>query len=248
MASQVLTNVKTYLGEYDITGFSNMVNLDYAAAALKDTRMGHTTERNKGGVKSVAFRIGGFADPATAGMEAIANGKIGTANLPLTTSAPGGAVGDVAHFFMALKNQMSTFGQHGALMPFAGTAVGGGESIDKLVRGKVFVASSTAKTSTSTSGIIQLGAVSATQRVYAALHVIDTVAGTLPTLDVTVKSAALVGFGSPTTRLTFTQATGKTSQMLSAAGAITDAFWRVDFTIGGSGGPSFPFIVVVGIV
>jgi hypothetical protein len=95
---------------------------------------------------------------------------------------------------------------------------------------------------------VELGAVAAGQRVYAALHVIDPVSGTSPTLDVTLKSAALVGFGSPTTRLTFTQATEPTSELLSAAGAITDEFWRVDFSIGGTDTPTFPFIVVVGIL
>lgn len=249
MSSLVYTNVKTYLGEYDISGFMNRVALDYAAAALKDTRMGNTTEVNKGGVKTVSFSIGGFGDPGASGMEAIAQGKIGTANIPLTCSPDGAAVGGVAYFFNALKASMTPpFGPHGVLAPFAGTAVGGGSSIDKLVRGQVFVSSAVAKTATGTSSIVQLGPVSATQRVYAALHVIDTVSGTNPTLDVTVKSAALVGFGSPTTRLTFTQATAKTSELLSAAGAITDEFWRVDFTIGGTNTPTFPFIVVVGIL
>lgn len=247
MSSLIYTNVKTYVGEYDVTGFLNRVVLDYAAQALKDTRMGHTTEVNKGGLKTVAFSIGGFADPAAAGMEAIAHGKVGIANLPVTVSPKGGAVDDAAYFFHALKVSMNTFGPHGALMPYAGNAAGGGESIDKLVRGQVFVASSAPKTATGSSNIVQLGAVTADQRVYAALHVIDPVSGSLPTLDVTVKSAALAGFGSPTTRLTFTQATAKTSEMRSAAGAITDQFWRVDYTIGGTT-PSFPFIVVVGIV
>jgi len=245
MASLVLTNVKTYLGEYDISGYSNSVMLDYAAAALKDTRMGHETEINKGGAKSVNFQIGGFADPATDGMEAIAFNKIGTANIPLTCSPHGAPVGDVAYFFKALKASMKTFGGWGQLMPFSGNAVGGEQAA--LVRGKVFVAASTPKTATSTSGVIQLGAVTAAQRVYAALHVLDPVSGTTPTLDVTVKSDDASGFASPTTRLTFDQATGKTSQLLSAAGAITDTHWRVDYTIGGTG-PSFPFIVVVGIV
>lgn len=245
--SLVLTDVKTYLGEYDISGFTNNVNLDYSAEALKDTRMGNTTEVNKGGVKAASFAIGGFADPATAGMDAIAFGKIGTSDIPLTCSPDGGDAGEVAYFFKALQANMKTFGQHGQIMPFGGTARSGG-STNALVRGKVFVAASPAKTATSTSSIIQLGAVSSTKRVYAALHVIDTVSGTNPTLNVTVKSAALVGFGSPTTRLTFTQATAKTSEMISAAGAITDQFWRVDFTIGGTATPTFPFIVVVGIV
>jgi hypothetical protein len=243
MASLVLTNVKTFLGEYDISGFTNSVTLDYGAAALKDTRMGQTTEVNKGGLKTVSFRIGGFADPASAGMEAIAAGTIGTSELPITNSPAGGVVGDVAYFFRALSAKMTTFGPHGALMPFQGEAVGGGESMDRLVRGQVFVSAADLIIASGTSPIVPLGAVTAAQRVYAALHVIDPVGGGAPTLTVTVKSAATAGFGGATARATFTLATGKTSQMVSAAGPITDQYWRVDYAVFGS----FPFIVVVGI-
>jgi len=245
MASPVLTNVTVYLAQFDISGFLNSVKLDYAAKPLNDTRYGHTTEVNKGGAKGVNFAIGGFGDPATAGMEAIAFNRIGTANLPLTVSPLGAAAGDVAYFFHALKASLKTFGNHGELMPYQGTASASGTP---LVRGKVFVSAATAKTATGSSSILQLGAVAAGKRVYASLHVLAPVAGSLPTLDVIVQSAALVGFGSPATRLTFTQATAPTSQLLSAAGAITDAFWRVTYTIGGTGSPSFPIVVVVGII
>jgi len=248
MASQVLTNVKVFLGEYDISGFMNRVNLDYGALALKDTRMGHDTEVNKGGIKAASCDIGGFGDPASAGMEAISFNKIGTSNIALTCSPDGADVGEVAYFFKALKATMALpFGTHGEIAPFSGKATSGGDT-NALVRGKVFVSAGSAKTSSGTSSVIQLGAVGATQRVYAALHVIDTVSGSLPTLDVTVKSDDGSGFASPTTRITFTQVTAKTYQFLSAAGAITDTHWRVDYTVGGSSTPTFPFIVVVGIV
>jgi hypothetical protein len=51
---------------------------------------------------------------------------------------------------------------------------------------------------------------------------------------------------SATTQITFPQKTFVTSEWLSAAGAITDDYWRVGYTIGGST-PSFNFAVVVGI-
>jgi hypothetical protein len=244
--SEVLTNVKVYLDRYDISGFLNSVKLDYAATALNDTRMGHTTTVNKGGVKTVNLAIAGFGDPASAGMEAIAYDRIGTANLPVTASPLGGAPGDVGYFFQALKVTMSApFANHGELAPYAGTAT---TSEGPLVRGKVFVSDATAKTASGTSGILQLGDVGATERVYAALHVL-AVSGTNPTLDVTVRSDDLVGFATPTTRLTFTQATAPTSQLLtSALGVTTDAFWRVDYTIGGTDTPSFLFVVIVGIL
>ena len=70
--------------------------------------------------------------------------------------------------------------------------------------------------------------------------------GTTPTITVIVQSAALVGFGSPTTRLSFTLANGVTSEMLSVAGPITDAFWRVSYTVTGPT-PLIYFSTVAGI-
>jgi hypothetical protein len=89
--------------------------------------------------------------------------------------------------------------------------------------------------------------VSASQKMYAALHV-RSVSGTNPTLDVVVQSDT-VGFPSATSRITFSQATATTNrhQFSSVAGAITDDYWRVSYTIGGTGTPTFSFAVTVGI-
>ena len=89
---------------------------------------------------------------------------------------------------------------------------------------------------------IQLGAVSATQSVHASLHALTVSGGTL---DVTVESDTASGFPSTTTRITFAQITAVGSEFASAAGAITDEYWRVDFTVGGGG--TFDFVVCVGI-
>ncbi len=70
--------------------------------------------------------------------------------------------------------------------------------------------------------------------------------GGSPTLDVTIESAALVGFGSPTTRMTFSQMTARGAQFASVAGAITDPYWRVKWTLGGST-PGFALVVAIGI-
>ncbi len=82
------------------------------------------------------------------------------------------------------------------------------------------------------------GAVAANQRVYADLMV-RSITGLYPTLDVKVQSDT-VGFGSPTDRITFDQVTDISAettryQSKSAAGAITDTWWRGVFTVGGTG-------------
>jgi hypothetical protein len=108
---------------------------------------------------------------------------------------------------------------------------------------------SASRTASSVGTGRELGAVTATQRAYAALHVLS-VSGTSPTLDVIVQSDDNGSFTTPTSRITFSQAnaTANRQQFSSVAGAITDTHWRVSYTIGGSGTPTFAFAVTVGIV
>lgn len=51
MASVVLTNCKVVVGGTDISAYVLGITINYEAEAVKETRMGNTTEVNKGGVK-----------------------------------------------------------------------------------------------------------------------------------------------------------------------------------------------------
>jgi hypothetical protein len=105
---------------------------------------------------------------------------------------------------------------------------------------------STARTVTGNGTARQLGLVGATQKLYASLHVVD--ASVADTLDVKIQSDDASGMGTPTDRITFTQATAVGAQYATpVSGPIaTDTWWRVSYTIGGTS-PSFKFAVVVGI-
>ena len=81
---------------------------------------------------------------------------------------------------------------------------------------------------------------------YAALHVIS-VSGTSPTLDVIVQSDDNSGFTTPTNRITFSQTGAVGAEWGSVAGAVTDDYWRVSYTIGGSDTPTFAFAVTCGL-
>ena len=125
------------------------------------------------------------------------------------------------------------------MLGFSLSAEGRGE---KSVSGEILVIPATTHTSSSTSPVNNLGAVSATQKIYSALHVISASG----TLAVTVKSASNEAFSADvTTELTHTSVgSSVTAEMLSAAGAITNTYWRVDFTVSGS----YQFIVSLGII
>lgn len=124
--------------------------------------------------------------------------------------------------------------------------VSGATSSGPVVRGKLLHPSSTARTTSSTGTGRQLGAVADGKSLYAALHVIS-VDGTTPTLDVKVQSDDNGSFSSATDRITLSQANAVGAQWGSVAGAITDDYWRISYTIGGTD-PSFAFAVTVGIL
>ena len=119
-------------------------------------------------------------------------------------------------------------------------------STGPLVRGRLLHPSNVARTSSGSGTAVQDAAVGSGQTLYAALHVIAASGGS-PTLDVIVQSDDNSGFTSATNRITFSQATTTGAQWGSAVGPITDTYWRVTYTVGGST-PSFAFAVTCGFI
>ena len=243
MASSALTDCKLYVASFDLSGKMNALALTNSAEMKDGTTFGNTTRINKAGLKSIVAQHEGLWD---------ANGidqpddtffaRIGTANVPVTISPQTGADGEIAYIFRAVHSEYAPGAQVGELFAFSVTMEG--DDGAPLVRATVLKPTgATIVTGTGTGR--ELGAVSATQRLYGSLHVI-AVTGTNPTLDVIVQSDDASNFPSPTTRLTYSQKTTIASDWQSAVGAITDTWYRVSFTIGGTN-PSFSFVVAVGI-
>lgn len=88
---------------------------------------------------------------------------------------------------------------------------------------------------------IQMGAIPTGQRLWAALHVMS---GTFTSLAVTIESDNATGFPSAATALTFSTVSAAGWQFLSAAGPMTDDWFRVKATIGSG---TALYCVVIGI-
>jgi hypothetical protein len=119
-----------------------------------------------------------------------------------------------------------------------------------LVEGFVSDAGTTDRTASYNGVNAQLGAVSATQKVYANIHVLDTTgAGGTPSITPRIESDT-VGFPSPVTIVTgsaLTPAVGTgASSTISVAGPFTDDYFRVAFTISGTT-PHLKIFAVVGV-
>ena len=239
MATQVYKDCKVYLGEKDISADLNNVAISDGAEMQDDTTMGDDTRSNKAGLKTVGVAIEGFVQADTDLVEDTIWDKFAAVDEVLTMCPETGADGEVAFVLKSVIANYNPGGSVGDMYAFTVDANATGD----LYKGTIMATG--VETATGTGVARQLGAVGATEKVYAALHVLEATA--VSTLDVIIQSDDAVGFPAPDDEITFVQATAAGTQLLSADGAITNDYWRVSWTIGGAA-PSFTFVVVIWIV
>lgn len=251
---QTLSNCKILYGQWNVSGEHNEVALDYAVKGEPGPAFGDTTEGQYPGLATVKLGAAGYADYSGIADPLAYFPNVGVAGTPITVApgVPSGAEGEPCYFFKSLVSEFD---------PLAGVSVGGlakfklsASASDvaspiRLVRGTILrnvLAPAAGDGVTGNGTIFQLGPVAAGQRFYYAAHIVG-VAGGSPTLTLDIQSAAAGGFGSPTTRYTSGVFGAAGWDWAVVSGPITDAFWRVQFAIGGSS-PAFQYAVVAGII
>ncbi len=242
MAIGVLTDASIWMNQWDISGQSNVARVTVEREELAAPLFGSTATRVTAGLWMAQLSAQGLTDFAPGAIQNILRGTFGQTVNVITTVSPTGVDGSYAETFLARTFELKQLDDVpvGQLSAFAITAKSRGTV---PVKGTLLFNSTDTANGTGTGR--QLGSVAAGQSVYAGLHVFAA-SGTTPTLDVVIESDDNSGFTSAATRLTHAQKTTAGSDWQSAAGAITDDWWRVSYTITG-GTPSFTFAVVVGI-
>lgn len=239
----VLTSTRIFAGAADLTGNSNKVELS-TEVEEKDV-----TNFASGGWKECRGGLASGAATAAGQWEAGDASKVDDetwadlgAVIPFSVFPVDANEGSLGYFLSSLRSQYTFFDAVGEVAPWSAKVA----STWPVVRGQSLEAPGTARTTTGSGTAVQIGAVPAGKRMYAALHVLSVAGTGSPTLTVRVQSDTS-GFPSATTQLTFTAATAIGGQILrTAPGAITDDWWRADWTISGTN-PSFLFVVVAGI-
>ncbi len=236
----LLNNAGLYVGEYDLSAVLNEIVLEGDADVLDVTTFGAAYRDYAIGMKGVRFSAAGFYDPVRS--DAALNDKWGDADQVVTIVADN-AVGGMAYL---LRGCVPSYRVGGGVGQAGVVNLTGQTTQAPLVQGRALYRS-TAAGATATSTALQLGTVASTKSIYATLHVFSIAGTSTPTLAVKVQSDNASGFSTPIDRLTFTNATAIGSQWVSAGpAAITDDWWRISFTITGTG-PSFGFVVAFGI-
>lgn len=238
MALAIQRDCRAWLDEYDVT--SDTYNLDLKG----ETTVEPTTNFASGGstegllcLKTSDWALktyydAALIDPVVADLDAQA-----TALLSLAQNDEAGSVAYIVYGQILSSTRGLEVGKV-AMLDVSGKAAGA----PGMARGWLLGAKSTVTTTGTTTGQ-QNGALITGRNLYASLHVFAA-SGTLPTLDVKVQSDDNGAFSSATDRITFAQATAVGAQLGSAAGPITDDYWRLSYTVAGTG-PSFTFAVVM---
>lgn len=245
MPSLNLNDAVVYIGEQDMSGISNQLALTADITQNDATVFGNDTVANRPGLTSAALELNGFWDTL---FDKRNFDKIGGTDELISIAAEGASLGDVGYIFLANEASYNPGAPIGELFATTINAV----SSDTLRRGTVMERGAFTVTVEGTNR--ELGNVASGQKLYAALHVI-AVAGTNPTLDINIESDTDGVFATPTTRISMTQVTdatgpegdGPVAELKSVAGAISDTFFRADFTIGGTDNPSFTILLILAI-
>lgn len=251
MGQLVLQNAKIFFAGANLQTDLNQLDVNTSRAMLNATVFGDTFVRNRAGVATVNASISGFWNAGTNPDKPYptlvdnlgSNDKLFSA---FPTNIEEGSATNKGYAFNASQSRFTTGGRHGDLLGFSAAFAGRGHRLLEVTCLKD--ASVNMETASQNWTAFNVGAVSASQYLYAGIHVLEN-QGTSPTLDVLIQSAPTQGFASPTTRVTFTQATTSSAQYATrVAGAITDTWWRTTWTLGGSSSPGFKFLVWMGIM
>jgi len=240
MAKFVFNDGKVFSGGYDLSDHVTSVNLEIMSEELDATTINSGGFRERlGGLKDSTLQLDGFYEAGANKPDALLGASVG--NELIVTTVPDAGVGNTAYFMKSRLFSYQMFGTVGEIAPFSITK---SQSDDEVVQGKIEIDGALTATGNSTG--VQLGAVGSTEKIYVAIHCTAVSGTSTPTVTFKLQSDDNASFTSPTDVITFSDITAIGADYQSAAGAITDDYFRLNYTISGTS-PSFSIHATIGI-
>ena len=236
-----VSKAAVYQGAIDLSGDMTGVTMTIDQEAVDNTSLSTatTTRTFTPGLLSAGISAEGYLN--TGDNEALLYGATGAGNIisvyPVSTAAD-----QIGYGLRGARSQFVYRGQIGEMFRFTYDAFC---TTAPLVRLNSMEGAVT-KTETGNGTAYELGAVTAAQYVHCFLHVTVLSGTDTPTLTVKLQSSADGSTGWED-RISMTAKTAVGAEAKSLVGALTDAFWRITWTISGTT-PSFTFIAGAGIV
>lgn len=251
----LLKDLALWMGGWDFTSFCNSINIGASKAEQGNGRFGDSGEVFHWGLEQVTAEAGGFhsSESATAPDPAIFS-RINPSSTPsaqpllvIPPNSPGdtpNTAGNIGYLVTGNQFAYNFGGPHGELLQFSTPtrlATTFALCRQTLMNPKASVSATT------TGAGQQLGALTATQKLYVSFHVFS-ISGT-GQWTLTVESDDNASFTSATTRDTFAsvdQDDDPTGVTRIISGAITDDYWRAVLTED-SGTSTIAYAVSMGI-
>jgi hypothetical protein len=223
MAKFALVNCFAYVHSHDFTVDANEWTAEMEAEALDATTFGSGGwKEHIAGLKSIESSLAGLWEAGDDSVDSTMFSDLGTANR-VHTIGPAATETSICYMFQAGRLTYQMFGEIGQVAPFSLTSQGSNGV--GVVRGQLAKAKGSVSATGALGSAVQLGEVSASQYLYATLHVFGT-PGT--TITVKVQSDDNSDFSSATDRITFGPITAAGGTWgTRVAGAITDTHYRM---------------------
>jgi len=236
MAEFVLKNAKMYVSKYDLSGNHNQLALSYSADILDKTVFGSSFRRKRAGLMDVSLSAQGYFDASSSKKaDYVYWDNLSTGGIPVTISPLGGSTGARAFIFESIQGSYNPMagGSIGDVLPFDVEIQG--SSGRPLVQASVLTAKAD-KSTTVNSPAINIGVASSSQKLHGTLHVfsVSATGGGSPSIVVDIITSSSSGFGSGSTRLTFTTVTGVTAQFATTAPSTIQPYARAEYTVASS--------------
>ncbi len=243
MAIHYLQNAVILYDGYNFQTDTNQVAMELGAESLDVTTFGQDTRINKAGLQTVATNISGFYDSDTGNTQPhdVLFPDIGATGNPVVSIFPISATDGQRGF--SYKTTRTAYNPAGAVGEMFTFSADGPAAKSRLMNTTVLTNIAAATASSNGTGQ-NMGGLGSTGELFAVLHVTNTNAS--GTLDVILQSDSASGFASPTNRVTFTQVTtsvtAEYAAPVTASTATGDVWWRANYTISNTGGPSYDFV------
>lgn len=231
MADQILSSQGVYFGEFNLTSRLSGISSDYTAEAKDNTVLQMNTRSRRGGLKDGVFNFEGFFNPDST--DAGVFDYVNTANVPITITSQGETVGNTCHMMQAITASLNP--HDASIGELIGFSLNAQLSNNPLVRGYLMLDSvdSTLTATGNGTGVQFASGIASGQTMYAFLHVI-AMGGGGGSIDFKIVSDDNASFTSATDRITFTSASAATSEVGTVAGAVSDDYYRVEYTVTGT--------------
>ena len=242
MSEFVAQDCKLYVGGYNFSSSANTMSMEYTVEIKDATAFGDDTRVKAAGLLSMTGSIEGYFEAGVDKVDPVLYDSVGVIDTLFSMCPNTGADGEVCYSVNGVTGTYNPIGGTvGDMLKFTAAFEGSG---GELVQGTVLKNGTVGTTGSGTA--YQIGAILATEKAYAFLHV-TAVSGSTPTIVVEIESDDNSGFVSAVSQHTFTLANAIGSEvMVPLSGAITDDYWRAIWTVTG-GTPSFDIVVSFGI-